>query len=318
MLLELFFPQSPTSAPKRYAFAVATCAVLFASRLLLEPLLQEQVPLLFFTLAVVLSAIRGGFGPGVLSTFFGAFLVVYFFPPKGVFVIAPEYLPAAARELGVFLVVGVILSWLGWKLRDLRWQALGLAAQRNEILESITDGFTALDADCRFVYLNKAAEQLMQRPRDGTVGKGLWDEAPGLRGGLFENNLRQVLDEQVAVHFEYLSPLSNRWFEFHVHPAQNRGLTVYFRDVSDRKSMEFRLRETLAERNAALERVQLLSGLLPICAACKKIRDEEGNWQQIESYISRHSQAKFSHGMCPACGEQYYGELWPQTSKETR
>ena len=129
---------------------------------------------------------------------------------------------------------------------------------------------------------------------------------------------RQVFDKHVAVHFEYLYPLSNRWFEIHAHPAQNSGLTVYFRDVSDRKLMELRLRETLAERDAALERVQLLSGLLPICAACKRIQDEDGDWHQIESYISRHSQAKFSHGMCPACGKQYYGKLWPDTSNAVR
>jgi PAS domain S-box-containing protein len=307
-MLQLFFPQSPASALKRYAFAAACCVVLFASRLLLDPLLQETVPLLFFTLAVVLSAIRGGFGPGVLSTLLGSILAVYFYPPKGYFQVAPEIVPGAARELAVFFAVGIILSWLGGKLRHLRGQALQLAAQRNEILESITDGFAALDAHCRFVYLNRAAEQLMQRRREQTIGKSLWDEVPALRESLLEENFRQVLDKHVAVHFEYLSPLSNRWFEIHAHPAQNSGLTVYFRDVSNRKSTEFRLQETLAERNAALERVRLLSGLLPICAACKKICDDEGNWRQIESYISEHSQAKFSHGMCPACGEQFYGE----------
>jgi hypothetical protein len=82
MLLELFFPQSPASAPKRYAFAAACCAVLFASRLLLDPLLGETVPLLFFTLAVVVSAIRGGFGPGIFSTVLGVLFVVYFFPVR--------------------------------------------------------------------------------------------------------------------------------------------------------------------------------------------------------------------------------------------
>jgi PAS domain S-box-containing protein len=259
------------------------------------------------------SAIRGGFGPGIFSTALGAFGIEYFFPPKGTFiVIAPQYLPAAERQLVVFLVVGVILSWLSGALRHLRWDALGVAAQRNEILESITDGFVALDANGRFVYLNRAGAQLMRRPRDQTIGKSLWEEIPALRGSLIESMFRQVLDNQVAVHFEYLSPISNIWFEIHAHPAQNSGLTAYFRDVSDRRLMELRLRATLAERNAALERVRLLSGLLPICAACKKIRDDEGNWHQIESYISKHSQAKFSHGMCPACGNEYYGELWPE------
>jgi PAS domain S-box-containing protein len=300
----LLFPQSSTSAPIRYAFAAGCSAVAFASRLLLDPLLQEQSPLLLFTLAVAVSAIRGGFGPGVFSTVLGAFGVLYFFPPKGYFSIAPGYLPAAAREMAVFFVVGVILSWLGGKLRHLRWQALELATQRNEILESITDGFAALDADCRFVYLNRVAGQLMQRPRDQVIHRDLWEEVPVLRGSSLEKMFHQVLDEHAPVHFEYLFPSSNRWFELHAYPTENSGMTVYFRDVSDRKLAEQRLQETLAERNAALDRVQLLSGLLPICAWCKKIRDDEGNWRQMESYISQHSQAKFSHGMCPDCAKQ--------------
>jgi PAS domain S-box-containing protein len=312
MLFRIFFPESPASAPLRYAFAAGCCAIAFASRLLLDPLLHQQALVLLFTLAVVASGIRGGFGPGLFATFLGAIGALYFFPPKFTFVtIAPEYLPDAVRELAVFLAVGVILSWLSSELRQLRWEALRLATQRNEILGSITDGFAALDANGRFLYLNGAAAQLMQGAGDQASRESLWERVPALRGSLVEEMFRQVLEKHVAVHFEYLFPVSNRWFEIHAHPAQNGGLTVYFRDVSHRKLAELRLRETLAERDAALQRVQLLSGLLPICAGCKKIRDDDGNWQPMESYISTHSQAKFSHGMCPACGKQYYGELWP-------
>jgi PAS domain S-box-containing protein len=317
MLSRLVFPQSLASAATRYAFAAGCCAVAFASRLLLEPLLHEQGPLLLFTLAVAVSAMRGGFGPGLFSTLLGAFGCLYFVQPIGGLSIAPEYLPAAAREMAVFLVVGVILSWLGSELRHLRSGALELATQRNEILESITDGFVALDANSRFVYLNSVAGQLIRGPRDEAIGKLFWGEVPELRGSLVEDMFRQVFDKHVAIHFEYLFPLSNRWLELHAYPAQNGGLTAYFSDVSDRKLAELRLRETLGERDAALNRVRLLSGLLPICAACKRIRDDEGNWRQIESYISQHSQAKFSHGMCPDCGEQYYGTLWPQTSEDS-
>ena len=203
-----------------------------------------QAPLLLFTLAVAVSAIRGGVGPGIFSTILGVFGVEYFFPPKGTFLtIAPEYLTAGVRQMAVFFVVGIVVSLVSGKLRQLRWEALELATQRNEILESITDGFVALDANDRFVYLNRAAAQLMQRPRDQTIGKNIWDEVPALRGSLVDHRFRQVFDEHVAVHFEYLSPLSDRWFEIHAHPAQNSGLTVYFRDVTDRKLMELRLRE---------------------------------------------------------------------------
>jgi K+-sensing histidine kinase KdpD len=68
------------------------------------------------------------------------------------------------------------------------------------------------------------------------------------------------------------------------------------------------LRHTLAERDALIEKVSVLSGLLPVCAACKSIKDENGNWMQMELYISQHSAAKFTHGMCPACMEQWYGD----------
>ncbi len=60
----------------------------------------------------------------------------------------------------------------------------------------------------------------------------------------------------------------------------------------------------VGELRAALEQVQQLSGMLPICSACKKIRDDKGYWNTIEAYISEHSEAEFTHGMCPDCTEE--------------
>jgi DNA-binding response OmpR family regulator len=65
----------------------------------------------------------------------------------------------------------------------------------------------------------------------------------------------------------------------------------------------------IAELREALENVKLLSGLVPICAQCKKIRNDTGFWQQMEIYIETHSMAKFSHGMCPDCIHSLYPEL---------
>jgi HAMP domain-containing protein len=66
------------------------------------------------------------------------------------------------------------------------------------------------------------------------------------------------------------------------------------------------------ELKKALSEVKTLSGLLPICAHCKKIRDDKGYWNQIESYIHKHSDAKFSHGMCPDCFKQLYPEVYEE------
>ena len=58
-----------------------------------------------------------------------------------------------------------------------------------------------------------------------------------------------------------------------------------------------------------LSQIRNLSGLLPICANCKKIRDDQGYWNQIETYIRGHSDARFSHGICPECVKKLYPEL---------
>jgi len=65
-----------------------------------------------------------------------------------------------------------------------------------------------------------------------------------------------------------------------------------------------------AELQKALENVELLSGLLPICMWCKKIRDDQGYWNAIEHYLGQHSEAEFSHGICPDCKRKYSGEMF--------
>ncbi|MBT3255787.1 MAG: PAS domain S-box protein [Deltaproteobacteria bacterium] len=88
--------------------------------------------------------------------------------------------------------------------------------------------------------------------------------------------------------------------------AQN--ITDLKRAEEERERLINELQETLAE-------VKTLSGMLPICSNCKKIRDDKGYWNQIESYIGKHSEAKFSHGICPACAKKLYPEfdLYPET-----
>jgi hypothetical protein len=65
-----------------------------------------------------------------------------------------------------------------------------------------------------------------------------------------------------------------------------------------------------AELENALAEIKILRGIIPICASCKKIRDDEGYWQQIEAYISAHSEAQFSHGLCKECSHKLYPFLY--------
>lgn len=85
------------------------------------------------------------------------------------------------------------------------------------------------------------------------------------------------------------------------------GGAAFFLRITD--PLLRRLEETIAGLQDALKKVKLLSGLLPICASCKKIRDEQDRWWRLEAYIAEHSEAEFSHGLCPECGEKLYPGL---------
>jgi two-component system, cell cycle sensor histidine kinase and response regulator CckA len=80
-------------------------------------------------------------------------------------------------------------------------------------------------------------------------------------------------------------------------------------DITERKRIESERIELIAHLNEMLSKVKTLSGLLPICASCKKIRDDHGYWQKLETFVHEHSEAEFSHSMCPDCMRQFYPEF---------
>jgi hypothetical protein len=87
------------------------------------------------------------------------------------------------------------------------------------------------------------------------------------------------------------------------------GAIESFQDITDRKKLEDEKTNLVTQLQSSLEQVNLLSGLLPICASCRKIRDDKGYWNLIENYIRDHSEAEFSHGICPECAAKLYPEL---------
>ena len=80
-------------------------------------------------------------------------------------------------------------------------------------------------------------------------------------------------------------------------------------DITERKQMEEQREKLIEALQKALSEVKTLRGFLPICSYCKKIRDDKGYWSQIESYIHKHSDAEFSHGICPECAQKYYPDM---------
>lgn len=113
----------------------------------------------------------------------------------------------------------------------------------------------------------------------------------------FEGLLRHADGADVPVTIS-LSPIRN---------AVGRiiGASMIARDIGDQKRQEQESQQLIHELREALAKVKTLSGLLPICACCKKIRDDHGYWTQVELFVMAHSQAEFTHGICPECESQY-------------
>ena len=115
------------------------------------------------------------------------------------------------------------------------------------ILESITDAFCTFDREWRFTYANRQAEVLLGRSRDDLIGKNVWEEFPDTLGTDLERNYRRAVAEAVAVTFEIFYRPHDRWYELHAYPSPD-GLSVYFRDVSQRRQA----REALADSEERL------------------------------------------------------------------
>lgn len=87
-------------------------------------------------------------------------------------------------------------------------------------------------------------------------------------------------------------------------------------EIIEHERAEREKEKLIAELTEALANIKQLKGLIPICASCKKIRDDEGYWNEVEAYIGQHSEAEFSHGICPDCAQKLYPEIYANLVKK--
>ncbi|TMA52772.1 MAG: PAS domain S-box protein, partial [Deltaproteobacteria bacterium] len=129
--------------------------------------------------------------------------------------------------------------------QELRAEAEAARARVVSILESITDGFFAVDHQWQFTYINQKAEQLLQKRPDELLSKNVWEEFPEAVSSIFFEHCHKAASQRIAVEFEFegFYPLLNIWFEVHAYPSPD-GLLVYFHDITAHKWAEEALKES--------------------------------------------------------------------------
>jgi PAS domain S-box-containing protein len=172
-----------------------------------------------------------------------------------------------------------------------------------------------LDRDFNLVRVNETYANGSGYSPEALVGKNHFDLFPNTENEMIFTRVRDT-GESIAVRdkpfeYRYRPERGMTYWDWTLSPVKNAGglvvgLVHSLYETTERKKNEDRVHELIAELRNALAHVRTLRGFLPICASCKKIRNDEGYWERIETYIEEHSEAEFSHSMCPECMEKYY------------
>lgn len=181
---------------------------------------------------------------------------------------------------------------------------------RNILVDRLSDGMLALDESDRIVDMNRTARAILGADKADVIGQRAVAQFGQLHSLI--RRLRNSPDTQTDITITQNGVA--RHYELQISPLQEQrgrltGWLVVMHDITARKQAETEREKLIAELQVALNKVKTLSGLLPICANCKKIRDDKGYWHQVEAYLQEHSDVDFSHGICPDCARLLYPDL---------
>lgn len=190
-------------------------------------------------------------------------------------------------------------------------RALAENSQRHlaAIVKSTDDAIYGLNLDGSLISWNRSAEKIFDYRAEEIIGRSVALLFPFDQHDELIDNLQQIKRGESVGRYETLRVRKDGQFipvSITVSPIKDEtgkiiGASAIARDITQRKREERERNELIRELTDALKQVRTLTGLLPICATCKRIRDDRGYWQQVETYISSHTQATFTHGICPEC-----------------
>jgi PAS domain S-box-containing protein len=179
-------------------------------------------------------------------------------------------------------------------------------AKTRAILSAVPDIIFQISRDGTYLgfYANRSTDLFLLPEK--FVGKKIVEVMPSDLAELSMHHIARALDSGVTQVFEYVLPMPDgvRHFEARLVASGTDEVLTIIRDISKRRRAEAEREKLILELQEAAANIKTLSGLLPICAYCKKIRDDQGYWNQVEFYIRRHAEVQFTHGVCPDCARR--------------
>ena len=196
----------------------------------------------------------------------------------------------------------------------------------HSVTQSAKDAIITADQSGKITFCNTAANNMFGYRENALIGQSISILMPQRFRKAHENGMARVAASgktRLVNETVELYGITRDGSEFPVELSlstwKSGNHTFYagiIRDISERKQYEQEREALIDHLKRSLAKVRKLSGLLPICASCKKIRDDRGYWNQIEAYIRDHSEAEFSHGICPECSRRLYPEYHREKSEK--
>jgi PAS domain S-box-containing protein len=180
------------------------------------------------------------------------------------------------------------------------------------IFENNSSAIAIIEQDTTIIMVNDAFCQMIGFAKEEVVGMS-WtqlvppedrDRLKDLNNRLLSNPL-DAPDKYEISYYRKNRELRQAWMSVALVQSGQKIISSFI-DITQRKHAEAEREKLILELQQALAEVKTLSGLLPICASCKKIRDDKGYWNSLEAYLTKHSTAQFTHGICPECMAKLY------------
>lgn len=208
-----------------------------------------------------------------------------------------------------------IISW--FRLKIIEGKATWGKNSRDweKTFDAIDDWICIIDLDSTILRSNRAVEKYFQISVQESIGLKCCKLIHGTDSPINECPLPMTLKTKKRMSAE-VKIKDDRWLFITVDPIFSKtgnmiNAVHIARDVTQRILIQEERNKLFLDLKKSLAQIKTLSGLVPICSYCKKIRDDKGYWSLLESYIEKHSEVSFSHGMCPECSEKLYGrEDW--------
>ncbi len=177
-------------------------------------------------------------------------------------------------------------------------------ARFHNIVTISTDGIVIVDSLGTILFVNPAAKLLFGRKEEELLGEPFG--FPIVAGEVTELEIASRVRKQTLVEMRVVGA---EWEEKPAFLATLHDITA--QKLAEEKTELYlaELEKKNTELQEALANIKTLSAMLPICAYCKKIRDDKGYWSQVEEYISKHTDTLFSHGICPECAKKVSEEI---------